>query len=50
MPQLRTHIIFDIQTDPKFNQWIKDFPGVLNDTSDIPVIKRDRYDNLIHSE
>lgn len=31
----------------KMNQWIKDFPGALNDTGDIPMIKRDRYDCLI---
>ncbi len=30
----------------KMNQWIKGFPGALNDTGDIPVIKRDRYDCL----
>ncbi|AIR62861.1 hypothetical protein LH23_20015 [Cedecea neteri] len=32
----------------KMNQWIKDFPGALNDTGDIPVIRREspRYDCL----
>jgi len=34
----------------KMNQWIKDFPGALNDTGDIPRIRRDRYDCLIRSE
>ena len=34
----------------KMNQWIKDFPGSLNDTGDIPVIKRDQYDCLIRSK
>ncbi|HEN3602620.1 TPA: type I toxin-antitoxin system SymE family toxin [Yersinia enterocolitica] len=34
----------------KMNQWIKDFPGALNDTGDIPVIKRDRYDCLIRNK
>lgn len=31
----------------KMNQWIKDFPGALNDTGNIPVIKRNRYYCLI---
>ncbi|WP_126356003.1 SymE family type I addiction module toxin [Cedecea lapagei] len=32
----------------KMQQWIKDFPGALNDTGDIPVIRRvsPRYDCL----
>ena len=34
----------------KMNQCIKDFPGVLYDTGDIPRIRRDRYDCLILSE
>jgi toxic protein SymE len=34
----------------KMNQWINAFPGALNDTGTIPVIKRDRYDCLILSE
>ncbi|HEY4466882.1 MAG TPA: hypothetical protein VGN53_03690 [Klebsiella sp.] len=25
---------------PKMKQWIKAFPGALNDTGDLPVIKR----------
>ncbi|MFS7346123.1 SymE family type I addiction module toxin [Rahnella inusitata] len=34
----------------KMNQWIKDFPGVLYNNGDILVIRRDRYDCLIHSD
>ncbi|MFP1734857.1 SymE family type I addiction module toxin [Lonsdalea quercina] len=34
----------------KINQWIKDFPGMLYDTGDIPRIRRDRYDCLIRSD
>jgi len=34
----------------KMNQWIKDFPGILYDTGDIPTIRRDRDDCLIRSE
>ncbi|MBE0094832.1 hypothetical protein FOT81_27125 [Raoultella planticola] len=30
----------------KMNQWIKAFPCVLNDTSDLRVIKRECYDCL----
>ncbi|AEG96971.1 hypothetical protein D0N43_26020 [Klebsiella aerogenes] len=25
---------------PKMKQWLKTFPGALNDTGDLPVIKR----------
>ncbi|EFC1642360.1 SymE family type I addiction module toxin [Escherichia coli] len=31
----------------KVVQWLKTFPGALNDTGDIPVIKRDRIEGGI---
>lgn len=31
----------------KVTQWLKTFPGALNDTGDIPVIKRDRIEGGI---
>ncbi|EMY4504961.1 hypothetical protein AAJG49_004489, partial [Salmonella enterica subsp. enterica] len=31
----------------KVKQWIKEFPGALNDTGDIPVIKRGRIEGGI---
>ena len=34
----------------KVKKWLREFPGTLNDTGDLPVIKRDRYDCLIRSE
>jgi len=34
----------------KMKRWLEGFPGALNDTGDLPVIKRDRYDCLFRSQ
>lgn len=34
----------------KMKRWLEGFSGALNDTGDLPVIKRDRYDCLLRSQ